>query len=762
MQLIQLKALNFMKFHKVDLVFPEKGLFCIQGANESGKSTVGHLIYFALSGLGAKGESPESLINWEKSQLKIKLTFYHNGVKYQILRQVDRDGSNFSKLAKGKEILAQGNTAIRETLARELRYDPAELQRSFLVNHRIVQNLVHSPSAEHLDYMLGLEDLASLKTASEAEAKVFESSLDQELQAERRLRDELRSVGYDESEELALDKECAEIRLEESQLSGTIEVAQNEQQNLTHHQEQLEKICHHLPSKLDDGKIDAFQRSLPKVLQDLGGLAFKDEDRQRVLSKAVKGLQNLADFIQGRSLFFETYESQLNEWKEQIGLDEEGPSSNANSLCSQVKSLESTISDAKTTALSWGLVAGLTTLASVTSGLSIFMFWKVVDHFRGSSVEEWFVDGSGQALGALLQEMMAPGELMGLPADPRPWAVFGVFVFLSVLGLVMAVHYRSKASSQSQKKDDLSQKKAELQERYHQLLEVDVKDMPEVVKVVESCQEEALSESLAKLNGDHPEVMALNYDLNALLHQVRGDLEEIGNHLAVSLREQQNKCSALDEEFSTCRQKLEEVEKKCEDMKGRKEKHIDLSQQLEQLFEKIEGLKRDRFVKVRLAELLEGTSLSVRERLRRDLTMSYKELMPKITSDRYASIRFNEAFGIEVFSEDRGDFVPLHQLSSGTNDLFVLLYQIILLQGFMDARSHDQHFLFLDEPLLAVDAQRYQNLADLLPLMTRGLKQVFLCRPPQDAEGTMEIQTAIDSTELISDLSLPREDHGFD
>ena len=178
MQLIQLKALHFMKFHRVDLVFPEKGLFCIHGENEAGKSTVGNLIFFALSGKGIKGETAEQLINWEKNYMKVKLSFRHRGSKYQLLRQVDRDGSNFSKLARGKDVLAQGKAAILEALKVELGYDPIELQRSFLVTHRIVQDLVHSPSVEHLDYMLGLDKLSSLVEDADRSNKELDAKLD--------------------------------------------------------------------------------------------------------------------------------------------------------------------------------------------------------------------------------------------------------------------------------------------------------------------------------------------------------------------------------------------------------------------------------------------------------------------------------------------------------------------------------------------------------------------------------------------------------
>ena len=69
--------------------------------------------------------------------------------------------------------------------------------------------------------------------------------------------------------------------------------------------------------------------------------------------------------------------------------------------------------------------------------------------------------------------------------------------------------------------------------------------------------------------------------------------------------------------------------------------------------------------------------------------------MPSIGANRYASIRFGEGFSIEVFNEDRGDFVSLHQLSSGTNDLFVLIFQLVLLTGLWRSRRPQSQSLFV-------------------------------------------------------------------
>ena len=71
----------------------------------------------------------------------------------------------------------------------------------------------------------------------------------------------------------------------------------------------------------------------------------------------------------------------------------------------------------------------------------------------------------------------------------------------------------------------------------------------------------------------------------------------------------------------------------------------------------------------------------------------------------------------------------------------------------MESRKLENHFLFLDEPLLAVDVVRYQRLTELLPELSNGLKQIFLCRPPQTLNGAYVIETNLANKDLIVNFS---------
>ena len=247
MQLNHLHGVNFMRFERVDLKFPEKGLFCIQGANESGKSTVGSMVIFMLSGYGPKGESAESLINWSHNQMKLTLNFTHAKERYEISRQVDRDGSNFSRLSKiaqgsdQEELLAQGITDILTALRQLLGYCPRDLARSFFITHSIVQELAKRSCDSHLDYMLGLDLLAEIAQTNEDKGAELGKTLEKEVTKEKRLRDEQRSIGYDEHELEEANAHASRFREELESLKLNLEQGRGDVNHLKGLQSELEK-----------------------------------------------------------------------------------------------------------------------------------------------------------------------------------------------------------------------------------------------------------------------------------------------------------------------------------------------------------------------------------------------------------------------------------------------------------------------------------------------------------------------------------------
>ncbi|MCW8141392.1 MAG: hypothetical protein KIT58_21020, partial [Planctomycetota bacterium] len=82
---------------------------------------------------------------------------------------------------------------------------------------------------------------------------------------------------------------------------------------------------------------------------------------------------------------------------------------------------------------------------------------------------------------------------------------------------------------------------------------------------------------------------------------------------------------------------------------------------------------------------------------------------------------------VRVFSPDRGDFVRLVELSSGTADQVLLALRLGLARALVAARGlAGGHFLFLDEPLASADATREGAFLSLLRAFDDEFAQIFV------------------------------------
>jgi DNA repair exonuclease SbcCD ATPase subunit len=760
MQLNHLYGENFMRFERVDLNFPEKGLFCIQGANESGKSTVGSMVLFMLSGSGPKGESAESLINWGHNQMKLTLNFTHAKERYEISRQVDRDGSNFSRLSKivqdsdQEELLAQGITDILTALRQLLGYCPRDLARSFFITHSIVQELAKRSCDSHLDYMLGLDLLSEIGQTNEDKGAELSKSLEKEVAKEKRLRDEQRSIGYDEHELEEANAHASRFREELESLKLNLEQGRGDVNHLKGLQSELEKAQKELPSRWDVENAEGLERQLENASQSLNKLNLRAEKKDR-LKASIEVISQVKEYSKNFRSLLKRVEEHLDNLRSHIGLDtEDGEAPAAETLIAKTSALEERVQAKGRSVLKWSSCGFAIAFITLVGLLAVIFRGQLWHSIADTALWDSFHGGTLEGLRQFCQESLKPSPLMGLPADLRPWALLALFCISSITAFVLAARAMMARSALAEEKSILRDEKEQQEKDYHALLSVDVREMGELHLAIMDYGSEDLQAALKDLQSNHSDVVKKDYHIDHLLQQATENIDSLANDLGLEARQHQQNIDEWLEQLNGLEEKVLKAEERCQESNEKKEKFSSMITVIEDALSSVSSLQHQHKISQHVAELCRGTLTSVRSRLARDLTLAFKELMPILTSDRYASIRFGDDFSIEAFNGDRGDFVPLAQLSSGTNDLFVLIFQLILLRGFMDSRGHASHFIFLDEPLLAVDGERYQKLTDLLPSIGSGLDQIFLCRPPQDHQGAFILNTSLNKVELVADFSL--------
>src|SRR5210317_1864642 len=119
-------AQNILKYKNLDLPdLPGQGIIAISGFNESGKSTIGETICFALFGrtFSINEDELDKIIRWGESDCSVTIKFSNKSKEidgeevYAITRMLDCDGNHSAKLYKAyndDQPIARGIERVEE------------------------------------------------------------------------------------------------------------------------------------------------------------------------------------------------------------------------------------------------------------------------------------------------------------------------------------------------------------------------------------------------------------------------------------------------------------------------------------------------------------------------------------------------------------------------------------------------------------------------------------------------------------------------
>ncbi len=203
-----LSAENLLKYRRLELNdLPEQGLIAISGHNESGKSSIGECLCFALFGrsfaVGLK--EVEKLIRWGESRCSATLEFSAGDQqRYRITRMLDRDSNHSAKLCRSQDPdqpLARGVDAVAERVYDILGYYFDEFIESFYLAQREITT--PHPHSYAVKIMAGIAPL-----------EYCQSELEDDLGKEQRAIEDAKSRAAD------VDGQLEMLAFDAGQLEG--------------------------------------------------------------------------------------------------------------------------------------------------------------------------------------------------------------------------------------------------------------------------------------------------------------------------------------------------------------------------------------------------------------------------------------------------------------------------------------------------------------------------------------------------------------
>ena len=211
----RLEAKNLLKYENLTLEdLPERGLIAISGRNESGKSSIGEAICFALYGrtFSLEREDGEKIIRWGANQCWVQLRFLIDGESYEVGRTLDDEGNHSARLSRSAhpdDALARGAEAVETALHGLLGYDFEEFIESFYLAQREITT--PHPHSHAVKVMAGVAPLEQVGQEFRDEIDAMGEELVELEQDRERIEEDLEALSIQEGYLQALEQERQEL-----------------------------------------------------------------------------------------------------------------------------------------------------------------------------------------------------------------------------------------------------------------------------------------------------------------------------------------------------------------------------------------------------------------------------------------------------------------------------------------------------------------------------------------------------------------------
>ncbi len=175
-----IKAENVLKYRLLDIAeVPPSGLIGVSGPNESGKSSIGEAICFALFGrtFSLAPKDIGKIIRWGEERCSVWLRLGVKDKEYEIARFLDSDGNHSARLSElgREEPLARGAPAVAVALKEVLGYDFEEFIESFYLAQREIT--APHPHSYAVKVMAGVAPLETISAQIREELQREEETL---------------------------------------------------------------------------------------------------------------------------------------------------------------------------------------------------------------------------------------------------------------------------------------------------------------------------------------------------------------------------------------------------------------------------------------------------------------------------------------------------------------------------------------------------------------------------------------------------------
>lgn len=707
---------NVLKYANLTLNdLPAQGLIGVSGANESGKSTIGETICFALFGRTFSYAEHEivNVIRWGEPSCAVTLDFSINDRRYSVSRFLDAQGQHGARLSDDNEVsLARGVEPVREALETLLGFGFGEFIESFyLAQREITTPHPHSTAVKNMAGIGTLEQVAADAEAeirqehavisdiehalTEAEQRLTELNVDESLLPTlERKRDDQRHLQDNAIEQVAnLQARTEGYRV----LSGNI------------HSE-VEAFC-----KVElDTTCEGWRTRVARFGTCLDGLTQQYQD-DATLSGLMNELRDFAHGAKQRLSGVDQLRESANVYRKHLaGLlgEVSGAGGQGRQTIEPLSNVQARLKAQLDTVTGRRAKAHIGLFVFLLLALVVWAVWGLVTQVPESVM--------AQGVSFWLGDMVRGGG--------RAWLLV-IAGILSVAAALYGWHSLSLGSKIGQLKHDSDAVAGRITTARHQAEAIDAFDstpLPQAVRILAGFGDEALS---AEVLGFEQSASADLVDAAKLDHY-RAELHSLYDRFESNVTDQ---CAAFETQTASIQTDMnvrqEAIGRLDEDIAQERARHQTLHELKVSIANHQDHIDRCRHrigVRELAGDLLAHGAQHMAKTFNRDIRDLVGRTLPLLTDGRYEHLKIDENLDVQVFSSQKRDFMQLEEISTGTQRQIMLAVRLALSQEFINTTLLRRQFIFLDEPFAFFDEERTRSAIQSLPKLSNELSQIWI------------------------------------
>ena len=323
MLLKSIEATNFMKYKRLEISdLQDKVFIGIFGENESGKSTIGDVVSFALFGSSVRfsKENLTQLIHWEAESCEVKATFrIADGEEYTVCRYMDQSQDHRALLYKASQSnpIAKGAHTVTQEIENLTRFNFENFRYSFYLAQKEINILKEKKvnMREILHKMLGFDCMEKSCEYLSQELKNLQIRLEKietEIECNRTI---IKNIKADVSLERNLSKQWEEFKKQKKQAQEDFDKNEKE---LSKYKEMVESH-----TKMSDSfhvleialYYEFYKEKLNQTIQEISTIYGILREEKKVIEKKRKQKLEEAQNIQNQKDLLKRLEKEISDLK---------------------------------------------------------------------------------------------------------------------------------------------------------------------------------------------------------------------------------------------------------------------------------------------------------------------------------------------------------------------------------------------------------------------------------------------------------------